>query len=99
MQEVVFSELEGFLRKSIYSNLILEIRLEDSRLVLIRGEMNSCDFKNEKLKIEMKTEMQYSSVFIDLTKIKSIHTKTGWFFIKLKENIEYRITDLNEEDL
>lgn len=51
------------------------------------------------LKISIKKGTPCSTVYIDLTKIESIYIQNSWFCIKSKDNIEYRITTIEEVDL
>ena len=99
MQEIEFREFESFLNKVDYYKLILEIKLENRCLVCLNGQLNSYDFRKEMLKISIKKGTPCSTVYIDLTKIESIYIQNSWFCIKSKDNIEYRITTIEEVDL
>lgn len=91
MRKVLFKDFRNFLRtcKIESYDLHIQIMSHEDKLLNLIGKFQNFDFRENYLYINMDN----GTCYINLVEIDSIHEHNEWFYIKLKNNIEYRICD------
>lgn len=91
MEKVLFEKFKDFLNTCEIGpyDLHIEIISEKNKILSTTGKLDGLKFRENNLYILMDKGV----CFIDLVKIDSICEDNDWFYIKLKNDLEYKFCD------
>lgn len=91
MEKVLFEKFKVFLNTCEIGSydLHIEIISKENKILGTTGKLNGLKYRENNLYILMEKGV----CFIDLLQIDSIYEHNNWFYIKLKNDLEYRFCE------